>query len=130
MTKSLSGLVLDPADEVINNSNAKDPREKLNTKVVSRAISQVKEALDGYSYNGFKWTVSGMNPEEDNPQANIDGTFFKRKFDDQKKLYEFHKLSSVNKINQPVNKKMLEEFKFFNQHVDQRDHSMVFARYY
>lgn len=72
--------------------------------------------------------LSGMNPEEENPAVNIDGKSYHRKYSDQSEVYAFHKLSSVKKINLPVNKNLLDEYKFFTKHVDQRDHSLVFAR--
>ena len=130
MTKQLGGLVLDPEERVILDPKAKDPRLKLNTDVVKTAINTVAESLQEYSYNGFKWTINKVNPDEDTKEVEIEGKLVARTFQDQADLYKFHKLNSNAKIQGVENKKLMAEYKYFNEHLDQRAHMMVFTRYF
>lgn len=130
MTKQLGGLVLDPEERVILDPKAKDPRLKLNTDVVKTAINTVAESLQEYTYNGFKWTINKVNPDEDTKEVEIEGKLVARTFQDQADLYKFHKLNSNAKIQGVENKKLMAEYKYFNEHLDQRAHMMVFTRYF
>ena len=130
MTKQLGGLVLDPEERVILDPKAKDPRLKLNTDVVKTAINTVAESLQEYTYNGFKWTINKVNPDEDTKEVEIEGKLVARTFQDQADLYKFHKLNSNAKIQGVENKKLMAEYKYFNEHLDQNAHMMVFTRYF
>lgn len=130
MTKQLGGLVLDPEEQVILDPRATDPRLKLNTDVVKSAINTVAESLQEYTYNGFKWTINKVNPDEDTKEVEIEGKLVARTFQDQADLYKFHKLNSNAKIQGVENKKLMAEYKYFNEHLDQRAHMMVFTRYF
>ena len=128
MTKQLGGLVLDPEEQVILDPRATDPRLKLNTDVVKSAINTVAESLQSYSYNGFHWTINQISPDKDANEVEIEGKLVPRTFQDQEDLYKFHRLNSLAKIQGIENKKLLAEYKFFNEHLDQRAHMMVFTR--
>ena len=107
MTNYLAGLTLDEQEQVVENPGAEDPKKRLNKKVVKDAIIKVQEALEGYTYDNFSWTINTI--PFDGQTVDIEGKTFKREFADQEKLKLFHKLTSQKKIRDSANKDLLDE---------------------
>ena len=131
LTHWLSNTILDPDSKIIdkNAPGGATGGDKINKEVYREIQSKVADMLKDFSFDGYDWLVGQVDPESQ--AVEVTGDRYPPHFTDHEDLRAYcgKKLSKKNRQQfvGPENK-MFKESKYFNSHVDVRNHMMIFQR--
>ena len=123
MTKTFGGVILRPG---------KDSENDEDKESMLASLEKVKELMEGFTFDGYKWTSVIVPPGEEKEEVEIDGVKFKNDFFmDKEEVDEIYQgavsKSKLKKLQEDKNL-IWKEMKLMHKHLDQRQHSLIFRR--